>query len=160
MVKEKPNSTRIYDQDGYRQRAACICVKNESETEVLMVSSSRNSDQWIFPGGGLEPDETSTMAAIREVTEEAGVRGKLGRCLGTFENQERKHRTAVYVMIVTEELAEWDDARNIGRKRKWFNLEEAVEQLAVHKPSHLNYLNNFRANSKMNHETDNGAETS
>lgn len=50
-----------------------------------MVSSSRNQDQWIFPGGGLEPDETATMAAIREVIEEAGVRGKLDRCLGTFE---------------------------------------------------------------------------
>jgi diphosphoinositol-polyphosphate diphosphatase len=125
-----------------------------------MVTSSRNSDQWIFPGGGLEPEETPTMAAMREVTEEAGVRGRLDRCLGTFENQERKHRTAVYVMIVTEELAEWDDARNIGRKRKWFSLDEAMEILAAHKPSHLNYLSNLKAKSKMNHETDNGAETS
>jgi len=34
MVKEKPNSTRIYDKDGFRRRAACICVKSESEAEV------------------------------------------------------------------------------------------------------------------------------
>lgn len=34
MVKEKPNSTRMYDQDGYRRRAACICVRNEAENEV------------------------------------------------------------------------------------------------------------------------------
>lgn len=34
MVKEKPNSTRIYDEEGYRLRAACICVKDESESEV------------------------------------------------------------------------------------------------------------------------------
>ena len=34
MVKEKPNSTRIYDEEGFRRRAACICVKSELEKEV------------------------------------------------------------------------------------------------------------------------------
>lgn len=35
MVKEKPNSTRIYDADGFKRRAACICVKNDSEDQVI-----------------------------------------------------------------------------------------------------------------------------
>lgn len=34
MVKEKPNSIRIYDSEGYRRRAACICVKSDLEDEV------------------------------------------------------------------------------------------------------------------------------
>lgn len=34
MVKEKPGSIRVYDEDGFRRRAACICVKNELENEV------------------------------------------------------------------------------------------------------------------------------
>lgn len=34
MVKEKPNSIRIYDKDGFRRRAACICVRSDAETEV------------------------------------------------------------------------------------------------------------------------------
>jgi diphosphoinositol-polyphosphate diphosphatase len=38
MVKEKPNSTRIYDEEGFRRRAACICVKSELEKEVRNVS--------------------------------------------------------------------------------------------------------------------------
>jgi len=37
------------------------------------------------PGGGLEPDETACVAALREVTEEARVRGNIDRCLGDFE---------------------------------------------------------------------------
>jgi diphosphoinositol-polyphosphate diphosphatase len=49
------------------------------------VSSSRHSDQWVVPGGGVEPQETQMVAAIREVVEEAGVRGKIDRCLGVFE---------------------------------------------------------------------------
>lgn len=54
--------------------------------------------------------------------EEAGVVGRLGRCLGVFENEEHKHRTEVFVLIVTEELPEWDDSKTIGRKRQWFNV--------------------------------------
>jgi len=146
MVKEK--ETRIYDEDGFRRRAAAICVKDDLENEVclfmfehdvltvyfdgkqiLLVSSSRTPDKWIVPGGGLEPNEDSFEAAAREVMEEAGVRGVLSRALGQFENLERKHRTSVYVLIVTEELDEWDDSKNIGRKRKWFNIDEALDLL-------------------------------
>lgn len=54
------------------------------------MSSSKNSDQWIVPGGGVEPEESSTVAAVREVVEEAGVRGKIDRCVGIFEVYTKK----------------------------------------------------------------------
>lgn len=50
-----------------------------------MVTSSKRPDQWIFPGGGVEPEEDSSVTAMREVAEEAGVTGKLDRFLGIFE---------------------------------------------------------------------------
>jgi 8-oxo-dGTP pyrophosphatase MutT (NUDIX family) len=53
--------------------------------QVLLVTSSRRPDHWIVPGGGVEPEEEPSVTAIREVLEEAGVCGKLGRCLGVFE---------------------------------------------------------------------------
>lgn len=31
------------------------------------------------------------------------------------QNQERKHRTFVYVLIVTEVLEDWEDSVNIGK---------------------------------------------
>ncbi len=34
MVKDKPNSTRVYDDDGYRKRAACVCVKENDHNQV------------------------------------------------------------------------------------------------------------------------------
>ncbi|XP_014215053.1 diphosphoinositol polyphosphate phosphohydrolase 1 [Copidosoma floridanum] len=140
MVKEKPNSIRIYDSEGYRRRAACICVKNDLEEEVLLVTSSRKPDSWIVPGGGVEPEEEPAVTALREVREEAGVLGQLGRCLGIFESHEHKHRTHVWVMRVTEELQEWEDSRSIGRKRKWFSISEALLQLALHKPVQRSYI--------------------
>ncbi|GAA6094516.1 dnaJ homolog subfamily C member 2 [Tachysurus ichikawai] len=113
-MKFKPNQTRTYDGEGFKQRAACLCFRNEREDEVLLVSSSRHPDQWIVPGGGMEPEEEPCGAAVREVYEEAGVKGKLGRLLGVFEhNQDRKHRTYVYVLTVTETLEAWEDSVNI-----------------------------------------------
>uniref|UniRef100_A0A182PTD2 diphosphoinositol-polyphosphate diphosphatase n=1 Tax=Anopheles epiroticus TaxID=199890 RepID=A0A182PTD2_9DIPT len=144
MVKEKPNSTRIYDKDGYRRRAACICVRSEAEAEVLLVTSSRRPELWIVPGGGVEPEEEASLTATREVLEEAGVMGQLGRCLGVFENSEHMHRTEVFVMVVTQELDEWEDSKTIGRKRQWFSIEEALSQLALHKPTQRHYLQQLR----------------
>ncbi|XP_016338643.1 nudix (nucleoside diphosphate linked moiety X)-type motif 4a isoform X3 [Sinocyclocheilus anshuiensis] len=109
--------------------------------QVLLVSSSRHPDQWIVPGGGMEPEEEPGGAAVREVYEEAGVRGTLGRLLGVFEqNQDSKHRTYVYVLTVTETLEDWEDSVNIGRKRKWFKIDEAIRVLQCHKPVHAEYL--------------------
>ncbi|MGH0122236.1 UNVERIFIED_CONTAM: hypothetical protein FKN15_010984 [Acipenser sinensis] len=116
----------------------CIAKK------VLLVSSSRHPDQWIVPGGGMEPEEEPGGAAVREVYEEAGVKGKLGRLLGVFENQDRKHRTYVYILTVTETLEDWEDSVNIGRKREWFKIEDAIKVLQCHKPVHAEYLEKLK----------------
>ncbi|XP_077582137.1 diphosphoinositol polyphosphate phosphohydrolase 1 [Stigmatopora nigra] len=140
MMKLKSNQTRTYDGDGYKKRAACLCFRTESEEEVLLVSSSRHPDKWIVPGGGMEPEEEPNVAATREVCEEAGVKGILGRLVGVFENQERKHRTFVYVLVVTEVLEDWEDSLNIGRKREWFKIDDAIQLLQSHKPVQATYL--------------------
>lgn len=124
-------------------------MRSEAEAEVLLVTSSRRPELWIVPGGGVEPDEEASLTASREVMEEAGVIGQLGRCLGIFENSEHMHRTEVFVMVVTQELDEWEDSKTIGRKRQWFTIEEALTQLALHKPTQRHYLLQLR-HSKNN----------
>ncbi|XP_077372657.1 nudix (nucleoside diphosphate linked moiety X)-type motif 4a [Festucalex cinctus] len=151
MIKFKPNKTRTYDDEGFKRRAACLCFRSESEDEVLLVSSSRHPEKWIVPGGGVEPEEEPCGAAIREVYEEAGVKTKLGRLLGIFEhNQDRKHRTHVYILIVTEILEDWEDSVNIGRKRKWFSVDEAIRVLQSHRPVHAEYLHRFKNTRNSN----------
>ncbi|XP_077073907.1 nudix (nucleoside diphosphate linked moiety X)-type motif 3a isoform X2 [Siphateles boraxobius] len=141
MIKLKSNQTRTYDRDGYKRRAACLCFRSEREEEVLLVSSSSHPDRWIVPGGGMEPEEEPGVAAVRE----AGVKGTLGRLLGVFENRDRKHRTYVYVLIVTEVMEDWEDSVNIGlkgtgRKREWFKTEDAQRVLQCHKPVQASYF--------------------
>uniref|UniRef100_A0A8C4VX16 Nudix hydrolase domain-containing protein n=1 Tax=Gopherus evgoodei TaxID=1825980 RepID=A0A8C4VX16_9SAUR len=95
VMKLKPNQAWTYDREGYKKQVACLCFRSEQEDEVLLVSSSWNPEQWFVLGGGMEPEEEPEGAAIWEVYEEAGVKGKLGRLLGILENQDRTHRTDV-----------------------------------------------------------------
>lgn len=46
-MKDKPNSIRTYDEDGFRKRAACLCVRNELEDEVGISSSFYPADYSI-----------------------------------------------------------------------------------------------------------------
>lgn len=139
MTKVKlPPEHRIYDVDGYWLRAACICVKDHSESEVLLISSSSCPDRWVIPGGKMETDEAPEYCAMREALEEGGAVGHLGRFLGSFDNTDRGHRTRVYVLYVnhlTDEYQEKD-----VRKRKWFGVDEAQKLLASFKPLQAKYI--------------------
>lgn len=138
--KIKPFQPSINDADGFRMRAACVCVRTVKEQEVLLVSSSGGRG-WIIPGGKVDPLEADnpSISAIREAREEGGVVGTLGRYLGEFENTEKGHRTRVFVMYVEslepEEL--WEES---SRERKWFTIREAKEVLQKNKPFHVKYL--------------------
>lgn len=83
-------------------------MKDSNESEVLLVSSSARPQKWIIPGGKVKPEEEPETSAAREALEEAGVVGKLGRCLGIFENKERRHRTRVYILTVQQLLEQYD----------------------------------------------------
>ncbi|KAJ7325984.1 hypothetical protein OS493_028706 [Desmophyllum pertusum] len=135
MIKNRQNSIRTKDEDGYTRRAGCICFKSEQEEEVLLVSSCRHPGRWVVPSGGVEPGEDSKEAAIREVVEEAGVRGRLGRFLGEFQNDVNQTRTSVYVLIVTEMLEKWEE----DRTRSWFKVDIAKDMLNA-KPYQQQYL--------------------
>ena len=89
----KPLQQSINDADGFKMRAACVCVKSRKEQEVrsrsfkctimthdiihcqvLLVTGTRG---WIIPGGKVEPMEIDnpSVSAVREAREEGGVRG-------------------------------------------------------------------------------------
>ncbi|XP_038265875.1 diphosphoinositol polyphosphate phosphohydrolase 2 isoform X5 [Dermochelys coriacea] len=90
------------------------------------------------------PSEVAIDTGTSNELHKAGVKGKLGRLLGIFENQDRKHRTYVYVLTVTEILEDWEDSVNIGRKREWFKVEDAIKVLQCHKPVHAEYLEKLK----------------
>ena len=63
---------------------ALVAVVNLSN-EVLLLKRGDDvhcPNAWSFPGGKLEQDELPLQAAIRELKEEVGIKGKLWRHVG------------------------------------------------------------------------------
>ncbi|XP_061825903.1 nudix (nucleoside diphosphate linked moiety X)-type motif 4a isoform X2 [Nerophis lumbriciformis] len=114
-----------------------------SWTTFYMMKFKPNQTR-TYDGEGFKR-RAACLCFKNETEDEAGVKGKLGRLLGIFEhNQDSKHRTYVYILIVTEILEDWEDAVNIGRKRKWFKVDEAIRVLQSHRPVHAEYLHRFK----------------
>jgi 8-oxo-dGTP pyrophosphatase MutT (NUDIX family) len=104
-----------------------------SDDGAVLLITTRTTRRWIIPKGwpidGLSPHE----AAAQEAWEEAGVRGEVGvEAVGAFHyDKVRKDgslkglRVDVFPLKVTEELADWPEARE--RERRWMTPAEAAE---------------------------------
>lgn len=107
----------------------------EKTIEVLMISSPNRNDL-VFPKGGWEDDETVEEAACREALEEAGVKGILNeKPLGVWEFRSKSRQENccleggckgyMFALKVTEELETWPEKEN--HDRKWLSINEAFE---------------------------------
>ncbi|CAH8266832.1 unnamed protein product [Arabidopsis lyrata] len=112
-------------------------VDFENKLQVLMISSPNRHDL-VFPKGGWEDDETVLEAASREAMEEAGVKGILREDpLGVWEFRSKSSsleadcclgggcKGYMFALEVKEELATWPEQDN--RERRWLNVKEALE---------------------------------
>ncbi|XP_022727245.1 nudix hydrolase 13, mitochondrial-like isoform X2 [Durio zibethinus] len=106
-----------------------------SRITVLMISTP-NRDDLVFPKGGWEDDETVHEAACREALEEAGVKGILDEDpLGVWEFRSKSRQNScnieggcrgyLFALEVTEELDLW--AEQTIYQKKWLSPEEAYK---------------------------------
>ncbi|MGO9196972.1 MAG: NUDIX hydrolase [Acidimicrobiales bacterium] len=78
-------------------RAAGGIVLRASATggwEVALIHRPEQGD-WTLPKGKLEPGETATDCALREVREETGLECTLGRFVGQVEYRDRRDRPKI-----------------------------------------------------------------
>ena len=70
------------------------------KNEILLVKSSRWGDNWVMPGGHIEPMETIEEGVKREAEEEVGLKNltSLGVvCYGELINSEDFYRPAHFI---------------------------------------------------------------
>lgn len=60
----------------YRAAASILVLRpSEDGYQVLLLNKPRKRDAWQLPQGGIEKGEETTKAALRELREEAGLKG-------------------------------------------------------------------------------------
>jgi 8-oxo-dGTP diphosphatase len=67
--------------------AAVICDSFEKKTKIFATARGYGEfkGKWEFPGGKVEPGETSQQALIREIKEELDVKIEVGDLIDTIE---------------------------------------------------------------------------
>ena len=96
----------------------------------LLVEASGTRDRWVFPKGHVEDGETVSAAALREVSEEAGVRARPIRRLRRVEQK----KEGDWISVVYFLMAYAGRTKAIEDRRvRWMSFDEALETLDLGK---------------------------
>ncbi|KAI9760246.1 MAG: hypothetical protein M4579_001759 [Chaenotheca gracillima] len=157
MAQTHPMEARVgrkmqrYGPQGERLIAGIVPL-SENKTMVLVLQS-QGRPACVLPKGGWETDEsTAQVAACREAWEEAGIRCKNLRDLGTIQESRPSTETAsaqkksappkavyhFFEATVTEEEENWPEQAK--RTRVWVTYNEALDKLKE-KPELIEALN-------------------
>ena len=87
-------------------------------------------DDWSFPKGKIASGETLEEAALREVTEETGMRCRLVRPLGCTAYADRRGRDKVVCYWVMEPVGGRFRAGGEVDELRWVTVDEALDLLS------------------------------
>lgn len=98
----------------------------DGQREYLLVEASKVRGLWVLPKGHIEPGETAEAAAVREVEEEAGVRGAIIARAGESEYavNGKPVRTIFFLMRYLGDSGAAED-----RAQAWHRYEDALRIL-------------------------------
>jgi 8-oxo-dGTP pyrophosphatase MutT (NUDIX family) len=123
---DQPRPTR----DEVRAAGGVVWRRVDGRLEVLLVHRPRYGD-WSLPKGKLDPGESFEQAAVREVTEETGLRCHLGSPLPEVRYDDRFGRSKVVRYWAMEALADDGFAPNDEvDELRWTDLAEARSALS------------------------------
>jgi len=114
--------------DAVRPRTVCCAIPIlRSSNKILLITSRKRADHWVFPKGGFEAADVSLEnAATREALEEAGVRGPISCFVTTISGPTAIYH--VYELDVTTLENTWPEKDE--RSREWVDYPEALRRLA------------------------------
>ncbi len=118
--------------------AGGVVFKNDSDKILILVAQHSQHHGWVFPKGLIDDDkkghkETHEEAALREVEEETGVKGRILKPLSpvtywyVWEKEEIKKTVYYFIMeYVSGDITEHDmEMENV----EWLSIDEVENRL-------------------------------
>ena len=106
-------------------------IARDNEGKILLIKRKIEpcKGEWALPSGFMEIEESPIEAALRELAEETGLKGKSKKLIGVYPNNSEIHGFLVAIIyeaeIVGGELCAGDDAEEAE-----FFLENQMPPLA------------------------------
>jgi len=106
-----------------------VYKKNDKDgIEVLLVSSRKYKDSWVFPVGTVEDHETLQVTAARECEEESGYLVETEDEIGTVQVK-ADDLTTFFTFFGARVTGEKDEYEK-DRERKWVNIDKLEQSVA------------------------------
>jgi 8-oxo-dGTP pyrophosphatase MutT (NUDIX family) len=121
--------------------AGAVVVRRDSGQVLLLYH--RDQERWALPKGHVEPGESLSVAAMREVLEETGLRGvelgpEVAEVSYRFYSRGREvnvQKTNVYFLAYTSERDTHPEA--IFDRAEWVDLDEAIRRVPYDTDRHV-----------------------
>ncbi|MEW6162035.1 MAG: NUDIX hydrolase [Nitrospirota bacterium] len=110
-----------------------IFRKNNASIEIALVAV-KGGKVWCLPKGLIDKGESPEKAAIREVAEETGLKGRIVEKLGEItywyylKEEEAKCRKTVHFFLIEYESGDILSHDWEVEDVSWFPIEEAIEK--------------------------------
>ena len=112
-----------------------IFKKNDNSFQIILISV-RNGKAWCLPKGIVDKGETTEEAALREVSEETGLTGRIIDKLGDInywyyiKEENIKCRKTVYFYLMEYISGDTADHDIEVDEAVWFSFETALEKVS------------------------------
>lgn len=117
---------------GVTQQAGALAWSEQEHTRRFWIVTSRRTQRWVLPKGGIDTGMTPAEAAAQEAFEEAGLIGVLSpKSIGSYRVPKIRPpliwtvEVALFPLRVVKVQDDWQESHQ--RERRLVTIEEAAE---------------------------------
>ncbi len=108
----------------YTHAGGVVYRLNDGEPEFFIITGKPNQSHWLLPRGHIEASEIPEETALRELTEETGLEGRIIADLGVTRYTRKGERVRIKFFLIEKNGGDEETAPE-GRLWRWCRFREA-----------------------------------